>query len=144
MVRQALHRRALKRGAAVMAREGVPGTPVRVLLVEDNEILRSTTAEYLREIGYEVEGCANGSEALARADEARFDVLMTDIDLPGMSGLELVNTLRRVQPAVGAVIVSGYVHLLGDNVPPDTLVLAKPFDMRTLDQLLRKAAARRA
>ncbi len=144
MVRQVLHRRALKRGAAVVAREGASSTPVRVLLVEDNEILRSTTAEYLREIGYEVEGCANGSEALARADEARFDVLMTDIDLPGMSGLELVNTLRRAQPAVGAVIVSGYVHLLGDNVPPDTLVLAKPFDMSTLDRLLRKASARRA
>lgn len=141
MVRQVLRRRALNRAAAG-ARDTAAPAPVRVLLVEDNEILRSTTAEYLRELGYEVEGCANGGEALARAGETAFDVLMTDIDLPGMSGLEIVHALRRLQPRIGAVIVSGYVHLLGDNVPADTLVLAKPFDMSALDRLLRKAAGR--
>jgi len=139
MVRKVLRRRALNQAAAD-SRDASAPAPVQVLLVEDNEILRSTTAEYLRELGYAVEGCANGSEALARAADAHYDVLMTDIDLPGMSGLDIVQALRRLQPQIGAVIVSGYVHLLGDNAPADTFVLAKPFDMSALDRLLRKAA----
>lgn len=139
MVRQVLRRRALTQRAATTSTP----PPLRVLLVEDNEILRSTTAEYLRELAYEVTACANGSEALARVADGVFDVLMTDIDLPGMSGLELVHAVRAQQPTIGAVIVSGYVHLLGDNVPPDTHMLAKPFEMAALDRLLREAGRRR-
>ena len=140
MVRQVLRRRArAERASAAATQDAAP--IARVLLVEDNEILRSTTAEYLRELGYDVAACANGNEALARAREAAFDVLMTDIGLPGMSGLDLVTAMRDVLPQIGVVIVSGYVHLLGDNVPRDTLVLAKPFDMSALDKLLKQASS---
>jgi CheY-like chemotaxis protein len=63
--------------------------PIEVLLVEDDALIRFSTSEMLAELGHAVTQAANGDEALAHLDEGKFDVLMTDLGLPGMSGAEL-------------------------------------------------------
>jgi two-component system cell cycle sensor histidine kinase/response regulator CckA len=119
-----------------------PGRRVqgRVALVEDETDLRVMAVEALRSVGLEVEEFATAEEALARfgADGGEpFDALVTDVILPHMSGFELVATLRRSDPTLPAVYMTGYTGT--SDTPPDPAdpVVRKPY---TPDQLRLRVA----
>ena len=83
-------------GAPAAARSGVPATgraaerpPRRILLVEDERLVRETYAEVLTACGHEVVPAGTGEEALAAIRDRAFDAVVTDLSMPGMSGLEL-------------------------------------------------------
>ena len=117
------------------------GSALRVLLVEHNERIRSSTAELLQDLGHTVAGAGSAEEAMAMLRAARVDVLMTDLGLPGMSGDVFAAEARAVQADLRIVFATGSAlapHVVGDGITP--VLLLKPYDRAGLAAAL--AAAR--
>lgn len=79
----------------------------RILVVDDDERIRTVMMEILRLFGHEAEAVASGEEALAAFDEARHALLITDHNMPGMQGAELIQTLRRRCPSLPIIALTG-------------------------------------
>jgi CheY-like chemotaxis protein len=118
---------------------------MNILLVEDSDEVSCITVEYLHELGHQVVAVAEAEIALARLKNEPFDAVMTDIRLPGMSGLELARSLVRDYPKLPVVIASGYgalsVEFLLGEEQRTVLMLPKPYDLADLERTLNEAAA---
>jgi two-component system, cell cycle sensor histidine kinase and response regulator CckA len=86
----------------------VGGGHEAVLVVEDDDQVRRMSVRGLRRSGYHVEQAANADEALRLLLNQRFDLLITDVVMPGMNGRELADAVRRSQPAIKVLYTSGY------------------------------------
>ena len=124
----------------------VPTTPrLRVLLVEDSEEVRETTIEFIQEVGYDVVAVESAEEALEALATERFDIVFTDISLPGMSGIDLMKRVRLADPAQPVILASGYGADLGrQNFGTGVAVLGKPYDLATLERTLEQVSPSRA
>ena len=112
-----------------------------VLIVEDEEIVRTLLERLVVGFGYLVQSVPNGDEALQLIEGgARFDLLLTDMVLPGMSGRELAEQVAAVAPAIKILLMSGYdedeVNLRGAGTSD---YLAKPFTPGELAARVRSA-----
>jgi CheY-like chemotaxis protein len=115
-----------------------------VLLVEDNEEVSLITVEYLTELGHSTVAVGAAESALERLTQRNFDAVLTDVSLPGMSGIELARELALHYPKLPVVISSGYgsnVQLMLGKPQPSVFVMPKPYDMSTLEKTLNQAAA---
>jgi CheY-like chemotaxis protein len=105
-----------------------------ILLVDDDDIVRETSADMLQELGYTVMQAASGPQALDILDaNPGFDVMVTDIRMPGMSGLELSDMAAGRHAELKIILISGYFR-------PQTLkrrFLQKPFRTYELDQAIK-------
>ena len=79
----------------------------RILVVDDEEVIRFTLRQILEKAGHEVLEAVNGQEALYRFDEQRVDLVITDIIMPEKEGIETIVELRRRQPDLKIIAVSG-------------------------------------
>jgi CheY-like chemotaxis protein len=118
-----------------------PGNGETILVVDDEESLVHLAEEVLASLGYEPVGCVGASEALRvfNAAPQRFDAVLTDAIMPGMSGTELLLELRRLRPGLPAVLVSGYggPDLLAEaQAAGAQAVLTKPLTAADLAQCL--------
>jgi PAS domain S-box-containing protein len=108
----------------------------RVLMVEDNEIIRHSVTSRLRQLGCQVLEAASGSEALALLSGGQpCDLLLSDIDLPAMDGYELSRRARARFPLLRVILMTGYANGAAPGAEPDepdTEILIKPFDMGAL------------
>jgi CheY-like chemotaxis protein len=118
---------------------------MQILVVEDSPEVSLITVEYLTELGHEAVAVTDAELAVEQLAHRRFDAVLTDVSLPGMSGIDLAKTVSRDYPKLPVVISSGYgaqniSSLLGE---PGSLVLvlSKPYDMDMLEKTLTKAAA---
>lgn len=82
----------------------------RVLLVEDDEDNRELMGEVLQDGGYEVVLAASGAEGLRTLAEQSIDVLVTDVGMPGMGGLEVARAAKEIAPTVPVVVVTGFAE----------------------------------
>ncbi|MFC5512339.1 response regulator [Massilia jejuensis] len=114
---------------------GAPGR--RVLLVEDNDDARELTAELLSLLGHQARCAASAELALEMLACEPADVLMTDITLPGMSGIELVDQVRLRYPGIETIFSSGHAQFA--NARATDKFLLKPFSIDQLDAMLRPA-----
>jgi DNA-binding NtrC family response regulator len=118
---------------------------MHVLLVEDSDEVSCITVEYLHELGHEVTAVGTAEQAIPTMAAAKIDVVMTDVRLPGMSGLELARQLVKRYPAVPVVIASGYgaidVEVLMGEKLKNIFSLPKPYDLNDLDRTLNAAKA---
>lgn len=109
------------------------GAPT-VLLVDDDDDVRETSAEMLEELGYVVLQAESGQEALAMLDaHPRLDVLVTDVRMPGMTGLELSAAAMSRRQGLHVILISGFFR-------PQALTcrfLQKPFRTQELDAAIR-------
>ncbi|MGF6673764.1 response regulator [Paraburkholderia sp. WSM4174] len=107
----------------------------RVLFVEDDTESREALGELLGALGLACTAVASAEAALPLANTQRYDVLLTDLTLPGMSGDELARAVRRVQPQIRVLLVSGYGRSaeIGAAIPGARL-LGKPLDIAQLRQ----------
>ncbi len=116
----------------------------KVLVVEDEEPVRRFVVRVLKDCGYHVQAIGDPSEALdaTEAGEGRFDLLVADVVMPGMSGPELARRLRKVQPDIRILHISGYapddIRMQGMS-DPGVSVLAKPFSPQGLAAAVRQA-----
>jgi two-component system, cell cycle sensor histidine kinase and response regulator CckA len=111
-----------------------PRTAVRILLVEDTDAVRQTLTAMLEWHGFSVTAAATAEEALSFASTLRFDVLVTDVALPGRTGPELAAEFRRIAAGHPVIFMSGYSANSIDPQDLDTprAFLQKPFPVQTL------------
>lgn len=82
----------------------------RVLVVDDDEMIRRVVVRVLRLAGFEVASCEGGAEALSLLGASPFDVMVTDLVMGGMSGVDLVRQVRTSFPTVRCVVMSGQLE----------------------------------
>ena len=80
----------------------------RILVVDDDESLRWVTQAQLQQSGYQVDAAANGKEALAKIQETPPDLVITDLMMPGMSGVELLKSIRADYPEIIVILVTAF------------------------------------
>ena len=121
------------------------GHGVSVLVVEDNAEVGKFAADALAELGYDTTMVGNAIHALEElvTDASRFDVVFSDVVMPGMSGIELAQEIRRRGYDVPIVLTSGYSHVLSEQGTHGFELLQKPYSVEQLSRALRKAARRR-
>jgi DNA-binding NtrC family response regulator len=120
--------------------------PLRILIAEDEEISLRNVIETLADDGHEVAGVRSAQDALLRLDRDRFDLLVTDIKMPGMSGLELLEEVRRLHPGVEVVVVTGYGSISSavEAMRKGALdYITKPFDLDDLSLRIARVEERR-
>jgi len=119
------------------------GTPLRILLVDDDENVRRSIQQMLIDIGHEVVEASSGSEALARlGQDDGFDMMVTDYLMPLMTGIELIRKSRRIRPGMPTVIVSGYTAMQDHDAIEGVARLAKPFTAAKLAEAMARAVSR--
>jgi PAS domain S-box-containing protein len=124
---------------AAARREPDPGPAARagtVLLVDDEPLVRASTADMLGEMGFEVVEADSGADALALIDLRAPDLVITDHLMPGLSGTDLALILAAERPGLPVLIVSGYAEL--DGLPADLPRLTKPFRQADLAECIAK------
>jgi len=113
-----------------------------ILLIDDDEFLTTMMVRYFRDKGYSVQGCTEAKDALNSLSETHFDIIVTDIVMPDMDGIELIIKIREMNKDIPVIAMSGggrldpkdYLNLasqLGAN-----FTLAKPFHLDTLQTLI--------
>lgn len=102
--------------------------PLRIVVVDDDHNSREGLAELLGQAGHVVEACRAGLRALDVLGAGPYDVLLTDLVMPGMTGLELIRTARRTNPQLRCFLMTG--HTPTDE--PDIQWIAKPIDFDLL------------
>jgi excisionase family DNA binding protein len=100
----------IAKGGAVPDDAPEPRTPelFRILVVDDDDSVLRAVMGYLARGGYRVEGGQGGPAAVERLRAAHYDLLVTDLMMPGMNGLALIRRAREVQPGLPVVIVTGH------------------------------------
>jgi two-component system cell cycle response regulator CpdR len=106
----------------------------RILLAEDEEAMRTYLARALTNAGYEVRAVDRGTEAVPLLESERFDLLLSDIVMPEMDGIELAQRCAEISPRTKVMFITGFaaVSLRASREQPEAKVLSKPFHLRDL------------
>jgi CheY-like chemotaxis protein len=105
------------------------------LVVDDEELVRSSTADMLEELGYDTVEAVSAEDAMQVLEQQHVDLLVTDHLMPGMTGTELAQAIRRRFPGLKVLIVSGYAD--AEGLDPSYTRLTKPFRQAELAAALR-------
>jgi signal transduction histidine kinase/DNA-binding response OmpR family regulator len=136
-------------GAASAANAGAPahrrGDRLRVLVVEDDPMVRTATLDMIAELGHEAEEAGNGREALQKLDAGNgIDLLLTDVGLPDMRGEDLAAECRKRRMALPVIFATGYDSAGAKDAPSSAILLAKPFVTADIRRAIEAALATRA
>lgn len=106
----------------------------RILLAEDETAMREYLTRALEKSGYEVVAVDRGTEAAPLLEREHFDLLLTDIVMPEMDGIELARHCSKVSPGTEVMFITGFsaVALPAGQTMPNAKVLSKPFHLRDL------------
>lgn len=116
--------------------------PIRVLVVDDEEIVGKRLKQAFTKVGYEVETFLDGKDALARLEEQPFDVVVTDIRMDEVDGLEVLRQVQEKTPRTKVIIITGYATI---ETAREALVkgafefIAKPFRPKELRKVVERA-----
>lgn len=109
--------------------------PMKILLAEDDDDMRRFLVKALERAGYEVRAFDNGASAYDRLREEPFSLLLTDIVMPEMDGIELARRATELDPDLKVMFITGFAAVAlnpDSNAPRDAKVLSKPFHLREL------------
>ena len=107
----------------------------RILLAEDDDDMRRFLVKALQRAGYDVADFDNGASAYERLREEPFSLLLTDIVMPEMDGIELARRATELDPDLKVMFITGFAAValnLDSNAPKDARVLSKPFHLKDL------------
>lgn len=113
-----------------------------MLVIEDERHVRSLLAQLFDLWGCQADTVATGAEGLSLFDRGQYDLVMTDLLMPGLTGLEVVEAVRRVDPDVGILMLTGStapLHHHGRRL--GFAVLRKPLDLEGLERAVRQSLA---
>ncbi len=130
--------------AAQDPRASLPGGEERILFVDDEEHVRQVAAQALGRLGYRVDFAEDGAQGLDRflQSQDELDLVIVDVMMPVLGGLELLQELKRIRPDVKVILSSGYNELdtTGDIAPGDLAgFLQKPYSLQSLAEKVRHA-----
>lgn len=120
----------------------IDGHGTCVLVVEDNVDVGAFAVQTLGDLGYVTVLAGSAEEALAELvkDADRFDVVFSDVVMPGMNGIELAHEIRRLYHDLPVLLASGYSHVMAQNGTSGFELLQKPYSVEQLSRLLRQVA----
>ena len=113
-----------------------------VLMVEDNIEVGRFVTQLVEDLGYVTTWAVNAAEALGHL--ARSDVVFSDIVMPGMSGLDLAQTIRRRRPDLPVVLTTGYSHVTAQDGTDGFALLRKPYSAAQLSRILDRVMVQRS
>jgi len=107
---------------------------IRILLAEDDQVMREYLARALERSGYSVDAVDRGTAAIPLLESERFDLLLTDIVMPEMDGIELAQRAGEMAPDLRVMFITGFaaVTLKAGREVPHARVLSKPFHLKDL------------
>jgi len=112
---------------------------LRILYVEDNDIVREVTSELLAQDQRQIVACATAEEALEKFAAEPFDVVITDVSLPVMSGIELARSILKLKPNLPIILASGYdLDFAVENWAGNVRSIIKPFEALEIEALMSK------
>lgn len=129
-----------------MEKEDIDYSKESILVVDDDTYSRETLKEFLAYLGFSIKGTANGSNALKLLKEKEYTFLLTDMKMPGISGLELIRRVRDDFPDVSIVAMTGYsaeykyVEVINSGASD---FINKPFDLEELEAKIRRIITER-
>jgi len=119
----------------------------RILVVDDEPVVTRGCKRVLDEVGYQVDTAATGRDGLNRAVEGQFDLVVTDLRLPDLSGMDLIRALRSRRPETAIVVITGF-GTVANAVEAVKLgvsdYLEKPFTPEQITEAVRRAVAPQA
>ena len=129
----------------VAAESFAPLANARVLVVEDNIDVGDFATTMLQDLGYSTTWAPDAQDALEllAKNALDFDVVFTDVVMPGMNGIELGQEIRKLYPRLPVVLTSGYSHVLAENGRHGFELLQKPYSVEAMSRVLRKAVRAR-
>jgi two-component system, cell cycle response regulator CpdR len=107
----------------------------RILLAEDDDQLRLFLSRGLQRAGHVVDAMSDGTAALQLAEKENFDLLLADVVMPGLDGIELARQVGTLQPGIRIMFITGFAAVVmreEELTPNRPRVLAKPFHLRHL------------
>ena len=107
---------------------------IRILLAEDDDAMRTYLSRALENAGYEVTSVDRGTRALPLLEQQEFDLLLSDIVMPEMDGIELAQRCAEISPKTKVMFITGFaaVTLRANQDAPQAKVLSKPFHLKDL------------
>jgi CheY-like chemotaxis protein len=114
-------------------------TPKKVLVADDASDMTQMLDKILSRFGHTVEICVDGRDALTRFKPGKYDLVITDYAMPNMNGIELAHILKKRDPALPIIMVTGFAFTIAayDVRPlPADFILRKPFDAKQLNEAL--------
>jgi CheY-like chemotaxis protein len=112
--------------------------PLRILYIEDNALVREITCELLAGDDREVLALGSAEEAIVAYRNGHYDLVITDVNLPAMSGMDFVRQILRDAPGARVIITSGYsLRIDLASLGPHVRAIMKPFDSPEIEALLR-------
>jgi DNA-binding NtrC family response regulator len=118
----------------------------RIMIIEDDEEMRSVLKDFFEEEGFEIDSASNGVDALRILSKDHFDLIITDIRMPGLTGLDILPRIKSLEPETPIVVITAYG---GDDVRRRsiergaTTYLEKPIRLSHLRTLVREVVSRR-
>jgi len=127
--------------AAAMPEAAARGRGHSILVVEDNEDIGRFTTELLEDLGHSIRWVGNADDALAALaeDEFAFDLVFSDVIMPGINGVDLAVAIRDRYPGLPVVLTSGYSNVLAENADLGFELIRKPYSVEVLSRTLRRA-----
>ncbi len=127
----------------VVADDLAPGGDESVLVLEDDDLVRDVVERTLRRLGYDVTTVARPNEAIEAATERPFDLLVTDVVMPEMTGDQVAREIRRERPDIAVVFMSGYTAgVLDLDIGPRDVFASKPLTAGRIARAARDALDR--
>jgi len=122
------------------------GEPMKILVVDDEEIMLKFACDALRSQGHQVAGALSAEEALKKVQEEKYDFILTDIKMPEMDGVELIKAVHKINPTMGALFMTGYASL---DTAKEAIqegaydYILKPFDLHEIRSAVANAIRKR-
>jgi CheY-like chemotaxis protein len=111
--------------------------PLRILYIEDNSLVREITCELLATENREVVALGSAEEGIVAYRDQHYDLVITDVNLPAMSGMEFVRQILKEAPGARVIITSGYsLRIELASLGPHVRAIMKPFDAPEIEALL--------
>lgn len=110
----------------------------RILVVDDNNLFRGVISQILSRLGYEVSSADSGENGLGVFLRNEFDMVLSDYDMPGMDGVALACSIKKVSPRTPVVIMTGVGRetVLSRKSTAVDEVISKPFTLAEIDELI--------
>lgn len=116
----------------------------KILVVDDDEVIRHLLVDTLTSMGYQSWGAANGEEALTTLNQKKVDIVITDIKMPKLDGVRLLKKIKETQPDLPVLIITAYNFVYSQDQAVTSVAdgfLAKPFRIGKIEELIKTALA---